>query len=108
IGRALDILNTGRAVDAHEAKAIGLADRVSPVGEARSAAEVMARSMAELPQAALLADRWSALNQEGMSLAEALEAEAQGAQHAKETTAQEGAARFAGGAGRGGNDVGDQ
>ena len=108
VGRALDILNTGRAVDAHEAKAIGLADRVAPAGEARSTAEAIARSMAELPQAALLADRWSALNQEGMSLAEALRAEAEGAEHAKRTTAQDGAARFAGGAGRGGAGAGEQ
>ncbi len=102
IGRALDILNTGRPVDAHEAKAIGLADRVEPAGQARSAAEAIARSMADLPQAALLADRWSALNQEGMSLADALKAEADGVEHAKRTGAQDGAARFAAGAGRGG------
>ncbi|MGI9616701.1 MAG: crotonase/enoyl-CoA hydratase family protein [Acidimicrobiales bacterium] len=102
IGRALDMLNTGRAVDAHEAKAIGLADRVEPEGQARSAAERLARTMAELPQAALLADRWSALGQQGMSLADALNAEAQGAEHAKRSGAQAGAARFADGAGRGG------
>lgn len=102
IGRALDMLNTGRAVDAHEAKAIGLADRVEPAGQARSAAERLARTMTELPQGALLADRSSALGQQGMSLADALKAEAQGAEHAKQTAAQAGAARFAGGAGRGG------
>lgn len=102
IGRALDMLNTGRAVDAHEAKTIGLADRVEPAGQARSAAEALARTMAELPQQALLADRWSALNQQGMSLAEALKAEAQGVEQAKQTGAQAGAARFADGAGRGG------
>lgn len=105
-GRALDILNTGRPVDAREAMAIGLADRVAPAGEARKTAEAIAKAMAELPQAALLADRWSALNQAGMSLADALEAEAQGAEHAKRTAAQHGAAAFAGGAGRGGEPTG--
>ena len=105
-GRALDILNTGRPVDAQEAMAIGLADRVAPTGQARSTAEAIAKTMAGLPQAALLADRWSALNQEGMSLADALGAEAQGAEHAKQTAAQDGAAVFAGGAGRSGEPTG--
>lgn len=102
IGRALDMLNTGRPVDAHEAKVMGLADRVAPAGQARSTAEALARTMTEMPQGALLADRWSALGQAGLSLAEALDAEAKGAQQAKETAAQDGAARFADGAGRGG------
>lgn len=102
IGRALDMLNTGRAVDGREALAIGLADRLEPAGQARNAAEGLARTMAELPQEALLADRMSALSQQGMSLAEALRAEARGAEHTKQTVAQAGAARFAGGAGRGG------
>ncbi len=102
IGRALDMLNTGRAVDAHEALAIGLANRVVPPGEARSAAEELAQTMARLPQDALLADRTSALGQQGMGLAEALEAEAKGVEHAKRTGAQSGATQFAAGAGRGG------
>ena len=101
-GRALDMLNTGRSVDAFDAKAMGLADRVEPTGHARTAAEAIARHMAEFPQAALRADRWSALHQGGLSLAEALEREAEGAEGAKRVDAANGAARFSDGDGRGG------
>ncbi len=102
MGRALDMLNTGRPVDAIEAKAMGLADRVEPAGSARAAAESIARRMAEFPQTAMRADRWSALNQAGLSLDEALKLEAEGADEAKRLEAAAGAARFAEGIGRGG------
>lgn len=101
-GRALDMLNTGRPVDASDAKAMGLADRVEPAGDARTGAEAIAKEMAEFPQIAMHADRWSALNQAGLSLAEALEREATGAEEAKRREAAHGAARFADGVGRGG------
>jgi len=96
------MLNTGRPVDAQAAKGMGLADRVEPTGQARAAAETIARQMAEFPQIAMRADRWSALNQAGLPLAEALEREAEGADEAKRLEAAVGAARFSGGAGRGG------
>ena len=102
MGRALDMLNTGRPVDAFDAKTMGLADRVEPAGLARTGAEVIARHMAGFPQIAMRADRWSALNQGGLSLAEALEREADGAREAKHREAAAGAARFSGGDGRGG------
>lgn len=102
MGRALDMLNTGRPVDALDAKVMGLADRVEPAGQARAAAESIARRMADFPQIAMRADRWSALNQAGLPLAEALEREAEGAKEAKRLEAAAGAARFSGGAGRGG------
>jgi len=101
-GRALDLLNTGRPVGAHEAQAMGLADRVVPAGEARSTAEAIARDMAEFPQTALRADRWSALNQMGLPMSEALRLEAEGAEEAKQTEARAGAALFSAGIGRGG------
>jgi enoyl-CoA hydratase len=101
-GRALDMLNTGRPVDAFDAKTMGLADRVEPTGHARTGAEIIARHMAEFPQTAMRADRWSALNQAGLSLAEALEREAEGAEEAKRVEAAVGAARFSDGAGRSG------
>lgn len=61
LGRALDLILTGRPVLAPEALAIGLATRVVPKGEARLQAEALAAQLAELPQAALRADRQAAI-----------------------------------------------
>jgi enoyl-CoA hydratase len=69
LGRALDLILTGRAVPASEARAMGLVDRVVPPGQARAAAEALARDLAALPQACLRSDRASAL--EGVSLSDA-------------------------------------
>ncbi|MEV5412369.1 crotonase/enoyl-CoA hydratase family protein [Thermopolyspora sp. NPDC052614] len=74
-GRAMDLILTGRAVPAPEALAIGLVDRVVPPGRARAAAEELAAALAALPQTCLRNDRLSALEQEGLSEAEALAAE---------------------------------
>src|SRR6202044_3167297 len=65
-GRALDMILTGRAVPAAEASRIGLADRLVPTGQARDAAEQLAREIAALPQSCLRSDRQSTL--EGLSL----------------------------------------
>lgn len=67
LARALDIVLTGRPVDADEALAIGLAHRVVPEGRARAAAEELARRLAALPQTCMLHDRLSVY--EGMDLA---------------------------------------
>src|SRR5580704_10004157 len=99
LSRALDLILTGRAVDANEALAIGLINRVVPPGEARAAAEQLAGELAALPQAALRADRTSAYLQFGMSLDAALAQELQLGSHAL-AEALAGAQRFAGGAGR--------
>jgi enoyl-CoA hydratase len=66
LGRALDLILTGRAVPAAEALAMGLVNRVVPAGEARVAAEALARELAALPQACLRSDRASAI--ESLSL----------------------------------------
>jgi enoyl-CoA hydratase len=66
LGRALDLILTGRAVPAAEALAIGLVDRVVPPGQARAVAEDLARELAALPQACLRSDRAATL--EGVSL----------------------------------------
>ncbi len=98
-GRAMDLILTGRPVDAAEALAIGLANRVVPDGQARQAAEDLAADLARLPQGCLRADRLSAIRQWGLAESAAMEAEfASLAAVAAESLA--GARRFAGGAGR--------
>ncbi|AQT78765.1 enoyl-CoA hydratase [Mycolicibacterium litorale] len=97
--RAMDMILTGRAVDAQEALAIGLANRVVAKGQARSAAEQLAADLAALPQRCLRSDRLSALNQWGHSEADAIDFEfASLSRVAAESVA--GAQRFAQGAGR--------
>jgi enoyl-CoA hydratase len=101
LGRALDMIMTGRGVGAAEALQIGLVDRVVP--SARAAAEALAREIAALPQACLRSDRQSAL--EGLSLPHD-QAMANEFRHGMavlaEPTVVEGVSRFRGGAGRGG------
>jgi len=98
-GRAMDMILTGRAVDAAEALAMGLANRVVPKGQARQRAEELAAELAKLPQQCMRSDRLSTLNQWGYSEAEAMDFEfASIARVAGES--REGAAQFAAGAGR--------
>jgi enoyl-CoA hydratase len=103
LGRALDLILTGRAVTAVEALQIGLVDRVVPAGSARAAAEKLARELAALPQDCLRSDRLSAI--EGASLPYG-DAMANEFRHGLEVLAGpgivEGVSRFRGGAGRGG------
>lgn len=77
-GRALDMILTGRDVGAEEALSWGLVDRVVSPGTARDAAENLAQQIARFPQAALRADRYSALKQWGRDIAGALSAEGAG------------------------------
>lgn len=98
-GRAMDLILTGREVDAREALDIGLANRVVRTGQARQAAEELAAELSRLPQGCLRADRLSALHQWGCSESGAMEFEFGSiARVAAESVA--GAQRFAGGAGR--------
>ncbi|MGO9902925.1 MAG: crotonase/enoyl-CoA hydratase family protein [Solirubrobacteraceae bacterium] len=64
--RAMDMVLTGRAVDATEALSIGLVNRVVAVGESRAAAEALARELARFPQRCLREDRLSVREQDGM------------------------------------------
>jgi enoyl-CoA hydratase len=100
MGRALDMILTGRPVSATEALAMGLVNRVTPPGGALAAARELALQIAAFPQQCMLADRRSAYGQWDLPLAEALRRE--GAQGVPIVFAEgeAGAARFAGGSGR--------
>ncbi len=102
MGRALDMILTGRPVAADEALAMGLANRVVDDGTAMGEAQALARQIAAFPQACMRADRASAFAQWGLPLDEALRQE--GARGFAMVAAEglSGAARFAAGAGRGG------
>ena len=105
-GRALDLILTGRPVGAEEALAMGLASRVVPSGTALDAAVAWAGELAALPQTCMRNDRLSAIAQWGLPAAEALITETRfGLDSLASGEALEGAARFAGGAGRNGATV---
>ena len=72
LGRALDLILTGRAVSAAEALQIGLVSRVVPHGQARQAAEALAAEIAALPQTCLRSDRESTLASVSLSEADAM------------------------------------
>jgi enoyl-CoA hydratase len=98
--RALDMILTGRPVDAREAHEMGLANRVVPVGEERAAAEALAADLARLPQTCMRQDRLSLLDQWGLDEESALAMELQHGFTSLADGAFDGAARFAAGAGR--------
>jgi enoyl-CoA hydratase len=100
MGRALDMILTGRLVDTDEALAMGLLTEVVPAGEHLARALEMAEGLAAFPQETMLADRRAALEGLGRPLADGLALEAQ-AGPAVFADAIAGAARFAGGEGRG-------
>ena len=104
--RAMDMILTGRAVDAAEALSFGLANRVVPEGKALETAFEMAEQMAAFPQVCMRNDRLSTMKQWSLSLPDALAFEAEIGRDSLRAGASSGAARFAGGKGRGG-DFGD-
>jgi enoyl-CoA hydratase len=101
--RAMDLILTGRPVEAEEALAIGLANRVVPVGRARSEAEALAAQLALLPQTCLREDRLSILEQDGMDEEAAITNEFRHGAISIAADALDGAQRFASGAGRHGS-----
>ncbi|HEY4276965.1 MAG TPA: crotonase/enoyl-CoA hydratase family protein [Conexibacter sp.] len=107
LGRALDLILTGRPVGAKEALAIGLATLVVPLGESRAAAEALAHELARLPQLCMRHDRLSAYEQHDLPLDDALANELRHGMVALQREATTGAARFAGGAGRHGLAAGE-
>jgi enoyl-CoA hydratase len=100
LGRALHIILTGRLVPAEEALAIGLLTEIVPAGEHVERALAIAEALARFPQETMLADRRAAIEGIGMTFEEGLAFESAAALDTFEV-ARRGAARFAGGEGRG-------
>jgi enoyl-CoA hydratase len=102
-GRAMDLILTGREVGAAEAERMGLVNWVVEPGAALDEALSVAFMLAGLPQECLRNDRLSTLRGEGLPVEAALQVEFRhGLASLATGVATEGAARFAGGAGRGG------
>jgi enoyl-CoA hydratase len=100
LGRALDLILTGRPVGADEAYAMGFANRVVAPGEGRAAAETLAAEIAAFPQACVRSDRRSVYDAFGRDEPAALGAEFAHGVASLHAEGVAGAARFSGGAGR--------
>jgi enoyl-CoA hydratase len=105
LGRGLDLILTGRIVESDEALAMGLLTEVVAPGRHLERALEMAEGLASFPQQTMLADRRAAIEGFGLPLDAALALEAQSGLETL-AVAQAGAARFAGGEGRGGTGAG--
>lgn len=105
MGRALEMILTGRIVEADEAHAWGLVNELVEPGAHVERALEIAEGLARFPQRTMLADRRAALEGAGMPLAQGLELEARLGSEAL-ADAVRGAARFAAGEGRGGEGAG--
>lgn len=101
--RAMDLMLTGRAVDSTEALAMGLANRVTRDGEALAVALDLARDIAAFPQTCLRNDRMSAIEQWDLDESAAIDNEVRrGLDTLRSGETADGAKRFTGGEGRGG------
>jgi enoyl-CoA hydratase len=99
--RAMDLLLTGRAVGAEEAMSMGLVNRLAPPGGALPAAVALASEIGAFPQLCLRHDRLSAVEQWDLPEPDAIRNELRhGLVTIHSGEAQQGAARFVGGAGR--------
>jgi enoyl-CoA hydratase len=100
-GLAMDMILTGRAVQAEEAARRGLVDRLVKPGSALSDAVLLAKRIASFPQQGLRNDRQSLIQQWGLPLEQALANELRlGKQTMESGEALQGARRFSEGAGR--------
>jgi len=99
MGRALEIMMTGRPVPVDEAYRIGLVNEIVPRGQHVARALALAETLDKFPWATLLADRAAALAGSGLPLEHGIAIEARLGRAVLEE-AKKGAARFAGGEGR--------
>ncbi len=98
---AMDMVLTGRPVDAEEALCMGLANRVVDPGTSLAEAQTLAQQISRFPQQCMLSDRRSAYEQWGLSIEAALRNEFRlGMTTMNSGETLEGAARFSKGAGR--------
>ncbi len=102
MGHAMDLILTGRKVEAAEALQMGLCNRVAPKGGALATALELAQQLCKFPQRTMLADRQSAYTQWDLDLTQALHQEWQRGKHCI-ADGVVGAGRFASGVGRHGD-----
>jgi enoyl-CoA hydratase len=105
MGRALELILTGRVVEAAEAREWGLLNEVVPAGQHLERALEIAEGLAQFPQRTMLSDRRAAIDGIGLPFAEGLELEAELGRESVET-GMRGAERFAAGEGRGAEGAG--
>jgi len=103
LSRAMDMILTGRPVEAEEARQMGLANRVVPDGTAKAEATKLARQIAAFPQICLRSDRLSAIEQFDLPFDRAMANEFKHGLQSLEKEAVAGATRFSKGAGRHGH-----
>jgi enoyl-CoA hydratase len=101
MSHALDLILTGRGVSGEEARAMGLANRLTEPGHALDVALELAAQLSRFPQGCLRSDRTSAYRQWALDEDAALRVETRlGLEVIRSGETQAGAARFASGAGR--------
>jgi enoyl-CoA hydratase len=104
MGRAMDLMLTGRPVEAEEALRIGLLTEIAEPGRHLERSLELAEKLAAFPQETMLSDRRAALEGAGMPLAAGLELEHRLGREVLAVAAA-GASRFASGEGRHGEGV---
>ncbi|RJP94257.1 MAG: enoyl-CoA hydratase [Desulfobacteraceae bacterium] len=77
MGRAMELIITGRVIDAGEAERIGLVNEVVPKGKSLARAIELAGFICQLPQSAIHTDKEAAVRGFGLPIAEGLRIEAE-------------------------------